>query len=189
MSAAVRPHPSEFPGSSWGEIILEWLGRACAVAGVAVFVLTLVVIDNVRENRSVSKKVLNDFVAANNFFDPVDLGSAAKARAQLDELIGVLAQLRQQTGDGVGLLAKTVPDVDKLLRSAGTDLKVAQNLRRSAGALAGTAGSLRTVAEKANGGAGELDGLLARSVSLVKELNVVLADMERKLDNVPAASG
>lgn len=184
----MRPHPSEFPGSSWGAIVLEWLGRICAVSAAAVLVLTLVVIDNVHENRSITADVLDDFEAANNFFDPVDLDSASRARAQLEELVGLLGQLRQQTGTGVKLLSDVVPDVDRLLRSAGTDLKVAENLRRSAGALAGTAGSLRTVAERAGDGADQLDGLLSRSVSLVRDLNGVLAEMERKLDNVPAAS-
>jgi len=189
MSTPDRANPSSFPGSSWGEIVLEWLGRICAVGGAVVFVLTLVVIDNVRENRSVTKKVLDDFVTANNFFEPVDLGSATKAREQLESLVGVLGQLRQETGTGVKLLSDVVPDVDRLLRSAGTDLKVAQNLNRSANALAGTAGSLRSVAEKATDGAEQLDGLLARSTTLVRELNAVLAEMERKLDNVPSTGG
>lgn len=186
--SATRPHPSEFPGSSWGAITLEWLGRICALSAAAVFVLTLVVIDNVDENRVITKDVLADFVEANNFFDPVDLGSAAKARGQLEELVGLLGDLRQQTGDGVKLLSNALPDVDRLVRSAGTDLRVAENLRRSATALAGTAGSLKTVAATANDGAGQLDGLLARSVKAIRDLNAVLADMERKLDNVPSAS-
>lgn len=182
-----RPHPSEFPGSSWGEIILEWLGRICAVAGVVVLGLTVVVIDNVTENRVIATDIVDDFIAANNFFDPVDLTAATKAREQLEELADLLGQLRQQTGDGVKLLSDVVPDVDRLVTSAGTDLAVAKNLRRSASALADTAGSLKTVAETANDGAGKLDGLLGRSTSLVRDLNGVLAEMERKLDNVPAA--
>lgn len=173
---------SAVPGSSRKSIALEWLARLIAVGAIVLFLLTLGLIERGKIVQASADRIVDDFRTANTFFDErADFTAPTTAREQLETLEGTLDRLSDQTVTNVDLLAATAPDVETLLASVEQDVAIAERLERNAVTLRGHAGDLRQVARDADGTVQRIDGELARAMHLVEQLNVELAEIERKI--------
>ncbi|MET8249566.1 hypothetical protein ABZV31_37515 [Streptomyces sp. NPDC005202] len=181
---------SAVPGSTVSALIIEWVGRLAAISAVILLALTLQTLQKGRVVQASADQIVDDFHTANDFFaDRANMKAPGVARAKLQELAKTLAALDKATATDVNLLSSTVPDVRRLGAAGKGDVRIAKRLQGTAEILKGAAGDLRIVAVDANHVVGNVDGHMARTVSLVQQLNAQLAEIERKLAAVPAREG
>ena len=177
----------ELPGSSWSAIALEYLARLCAVAAVVLLALVVVAIHHGRETKIAGQATTAAFRTLNGYFaDRVNFAAPARARAQLQTLNTVLIDLDTTTAADVGLLASTLPDVQRLLQAGRGDVTVARELVPVADRLRGAGRDLRTIARDADKTAAAADREVVQANQRLDGLNDQLARLERKLALLPA---
>lgn len=191
---AMRERPDvafeSIPGSSGFSIATEWVGRVCFVMGIVLFVLVMIAVPKGLAVQHSARDIVDNFHTANNYFDErTDLSAPARARAELETLRGVLADLNTAAGVDVGHLANLLPTTEQLLTAGRYDSRVAAALSTIAQSLNASAASLHSIAATAGSTVSAVDDQLAQAIGLVSQLNNELARTTRKLAPIPAQDG
>ncbi len=165
----------------------EWVGRVAAVLAIALFVLVLICIHKGKLVRDSARTVVDNFTITNSMFDErADLTAPATARAQLDELAVILADLNVATTADVDRLAALLPDAGTLLAAGQGDTAIAVDLEGVASTLQVSAASLARISNGADQTVSAVDGQLVTAIDLVEQLNAQLARTTNKLAILPA---
>lgn len=127
-----------------------------------------------------------NFRTTNDFFaQRADLTAPATARAQLEELSGILAQLNTVAAADVTHLAALLPDAQALVAAGRNDADIAEQLESVATTLQDSAASLHAISTEANTTVIAVDQELTTALTLVEELNSGLTRTYNKLALVP----
>lgn len=171
-------------------IATEWIGRVAAVVAVVLFVLVMIAIQKGLDVRDSADDIVTNFHTANDYFDQrTDLEAPARARQQLEQLQGVLADLNRTTAADVDELNSLLPDMQALLAAGQGDTQIAKQLEGIATVLKGSAGSLHNIAADADTTVSTVGQRIDQALSLVQQLNNELARTTRKLAPIPAQDG
>jgi hypothetical protein len=178
---------SAVESSGLASIVTEWLGVLAAVIAIVLFVLVGMAIHKGLLVQGSARQIVANFRTTNGYFaSRADFNAPTKAKQELQQLRGVLAQLNTATATDVTNLAATMPDVTRLLAAGKGDVSIAGQLLTIGNTLQGSAGSLQQIAVGAYTSVSSVDSLLTSAGSLVNELNAQLAITEQKLALLPA---
>jgi hypothetical protein len=173
--------------SSGFAVATEWLGRVAAVLAVVLFAMVMMTIHKGLQVQDSARTTVDNFRITNEFFSQrTDMTAPATARAQLDELAGILAQLNTAAAADVDHLAALLPDAQALVAAGQGDTQIAQQLESVATTLQGSAASLHEISASANTTVSSVDGELSQAIDLVNQLNFELTRTNNKLALVPA---
>ena len=173
--------------SSGFAVATEWLGRGAAVLAVVLFAMVMMTIHKGLQVQDSARTTVDNFRITNEFFSQrTDMTAPATARAQLDELAGILAQLNTAAAADVDHLAALLPDAQALVAAGQGDTQIAQQLETVATTLQGSAASLHEISSNANTTVSSVDGELSQAIDLVNQLNTELTRTNNKLALVPA---
>ncbi|MCZ4587568.1 hypothetical protein O4328_28435 [Rhodococcus opacus] len=173
--------------SSGFAVATEWLGRVAAVLAVVLFAMVMMTIHKGLQVQDSARTTVDNFRITNEFFSQrTDMTAPATARAQLDELTGILTQLNSAAAADVDHLAALLPDAQALVAAGQGDTQIAQQLETVATTLQGSAASLHEISTSANTTVSSVDGELSQAIDLVNQLNAELTRTNNKLALVPA---
>ncbi|MEU2006777.1 hypothetical protein ACH47B_37135 [Rhodococcus sp. NPDC019627] len=173
--------------SSGYAVATEWLGRVAAVLAIVLFAMVMMTIHKGLQVQDSARSTVDNFRITNEFFSQrTDMTAPATARAQLDELTGILTQLNTAAAADVDHLAALLPDAQALVAAGQGDTQIAQQLETVATTLQGSAASLHEISANANTTVSSVDGELSQAIDLVNQLNAELTRTNNKLALVPA---
>lgn len=168
---------------------LSWLGRACAVAALGCFALTLVAVHRGRVVQDSSRRIVADISTTNTIVGGANLTSSDATRVQVEALAAALVRLGDATTADVDLLGKIAAQVRSLQAAGGTDLGISRTLATTADAMARTTAGLRDAAVGGEAGAGQTAALLRTMADTLRVINAELARLGTTLAVIPELGG